>query len=187
MSNFILKNEPFGSPGISTKYPEKIDIGPFAPICSSALNTININTNSNIFMGLSANNTLNISNKDIAIPVTSDSSWRVWLEVFFNNGSPFAANFNYSNEWWENYPSIQEYINEQSKTLSGQIALRIPVLSIYPLADFNGDGFIFEFDNTLFKIQRHVTNDLILFQSCDGFMFLPSPFSKPPDLPSENE
>jgi hypothetical protein len=180
MSNFILKNEPFGSPSISTKYPEKAETGPFAPICSSTLNTVNINTNSNIFAGISLNSILSISNKNITIPVSSDSLWKVWLEVFFQNGTAFAANFNYSNEWWQNYPLTQEYIPDQQKTLLTQVALRIPVLGIYRLADYDDvDGFIFEFDQTLFKIQRHITSDLMLFQSCDGFIFLPSPTTLP--------
>lgn len=184
MSNFILKNQPIGSPGISTKYPDKPEAGPFAPICSPAFNTVNINTNSYIFKDLSLNNVLNITNKNITIPISADSVWRVWLEVFFNNGNPFTANFNYNNQWWQNYPSMQEYSQSGSlpKTLLTQVALRVPVLSIYPVADYDGDGSIFTFNEVLFKVQRHIITDLILFQSCDGFMFLPSPVSKPPDL-----
>lgn len=179
MSNFISKNQPFGSPGISTKYPARTETGPFAPICSSILNTININTNSYIFLGMSLGNILNISNKDITIPIEDNSSWNVWLEVFFENAAPTEAYFNYSNEWWANYPSVQEY-NQSGTIISNQIALRIPVMSIRPLSSsYDGDGFVFDFNNSLFKIKRHIINDLILFQSCDGFMFLPSACSKP--------
>lgn len=180
MSNFIKQFNPAGSAGISTKYPEINQSGPFSPICSASLSTININQNSNIFIGMNLSNTLNITNKDIAISINENSTWRVWLEIFFGNGTPLTSNFNYNTSWWQNYPEMQEF-NGSIKNLTNQIALRIPVLTIDPfaLSPEDADGFIFEFGDFLFKIKRHIYNDLILFQSCDGFMLLPSPVSKP--------
>jgi hypothetical protein len=195
MSNFRNQYPTVGTAGISTKYPSpQPTSGPFAAICSSlnskggeAGGSISISAHSYIFLGMSFDSILDISNKDMTIPIGKDSSWNVWLEVFFKDSAPTSANFNYSNVWWEKYPLMQEYVGEE-KILSKQLALRVPVLTIRPLlSDYAGDGFIFDFNGLVNKVKRHIISDLILFQSCDGFMFLPSPASKPEEPEPEPE
>ena len=179
--NIIRENKVFGNPGISTKYPAQFISGPFSPIISRVSKEINISTDSYIFKDMSFN-TVDISNKTMSIPIEAGSSWKVWLEVFFESGAPTTANYNYNTEWWEGYPAVQAYTT--GKSLLTQYALRIPVFTIATLQEYSGDGIYFDTDDGSFVIKRHIITDLILFQTCDGFIFLSSPASFQPLISS---
>lgn len=181
--NISRENRVFGNPGISTKYPtfNKFD-GPFSPIIDETNQIIKINPESYIFKNMSFDSFIDISNRDMAIPANGDILWKVWLEVFFESGAVTAANYNYSNVWWRNYPLMQEYneVDIAPATPLTQLALRIPVFTITTLNRYQGNGTIFNTENDSFIIKRHIINDLILFQTCTGFIFLPSPATPPP-------
>jgi hypothetical protein len=186
--NRIIENKVFGNPGISTKYPEvkQLISGPFSPVISSAQKLIYINSESYIFKDTSFSNTVTITNQSISIPVKQGASWKVWLEVFFENGLATTANYNYNAVWWSGYPLAQDYINPSvaPRSLLTQYVLRIPVFTIAPLKEYAGDGIYFDTNDDSFVVKRHIITDLIIFQSCDGFIFLPSPASFPPSIPS---
>lgn len=186
--NLIRESRVFGNPGISTKYPEvkQLISGPFSPVISSVQKLVSINSESYIFKDISFSNTVTITNRSISIPVEKGALWKVWLEVFFESGNVTTANYNYNTEWWDGYPLSQGYIDAgvAPRSLLTQYVLRIPVFTIAPLDRYSGDGISFDTDDESFVIKRHIITDLIIFQACDGFIFLPSPSTLPPQITS---
>jgi len=158
--------------------------GPFSLIAGR--NAVQVSPFSSILKSTDLNDYLPIEGLGYDIGLSSDeetgsaSTLNIWLEVTFIDGAPEKANIKNGADWWQKYPKTQEFVTTDSvaPSLDTQVGLYIPIATVGSSHSDNGSSsFTFGADDGL-VYYRYVYNDLMIFQMCNSYIFLPMASSR---------
>lgn len=151
--------------------------GPFSFVVSDK--TIKLNENSYIFSDIS--NIYDYIPIDYSSELSLESTKYIWLELQFRNGSYLSpAKIKGGENLWDGAPLIWEFDTGKAPSPTTQTKLYIRLATIEK--NFcSGHGVFYPNESESedsYEIIRHVFSDLVLFQTCAGYIFLPSPSSR---------
>lgn len=101
------------------------------------------------------------------------------LELNLVNGSVSSSRVFSSNV--NQFPTYREWsiANGEKKSVANQTVIRALIAGVFVGVSCLGMASIYNGTSSRYSIYRCLYNDLMLYQGCDGLIFLPAPYSLP--------